>query len=124
MIKVLLIALGGAAGAVARYGLSTASHGLLGQHFAYGTLMVNVLGSLLMGFLAILFLERMGSAIYLQSFFLIGLLGAFTTFSTFSLETLNYFSQGQIMKASLNILLNVLLCLIAVSIGVYAGRQL
>ena len=120
----LLIALGGALGAVLRFAGSNAVYSWLGRDFPYGTLMVNVLGSFLMGFLAILFIERLESAPELRAFFLIGLLGAFTTFSTFSMETFYLIEQGQVVKAGMNMLLSVVLCVIAVTIGVFLGREL
>ena len=122
--QLLLIALGGAIGAVLRFAGSNAVYSLLGRDFPYGTLLVNVLGSFLMGILVILFIERMESTPELRAFFLIGLLGAFTTFSTFSIETFYLIEQGEIIKAGLNMLLSVVLCLIAVSMGVFLGREL
>ncbi len=121
--QLLMIALGGALGALGRYGLANVSHAVLGRNFAYGTLIVNVLGSLLIGFAAILLLERVtGSAI--RGFILIGFLGAFTTFSTFSYETLSFLEQGEILKSLLNVFTNVGFCLIATWIGIMIARQL
>lgn len=94
-----------------------------GQGFPYGTLAVNVSGSLLIGFLYIL-IERMGLGIEWRAALLIGLIGAFTTFSSFSLETLNLFEQGEQLKAAMNIVLSVVLCLFATWLGILAARQL
>jgi CrcB protein len=124
MTRILAIAAGGAVGAVLRYWTSTAVHTRLGTAFPYGTLLVNVLGSLLMGFLYVWLLERMMEGTALRAFLLIGMLGAFTTFSTFSLETLNLVETGQIPRALVNIIASVTLCLGAAGVGVLAARQL
>lgn len=92
--------------------------------FPYGTLVVNVIGSLLMGFLYVWLLERVAEGPALRAFLLVGLLGAFTTFSTFSLETLNLVESGQTAKALANILISVTLCISAAGLGVLAARQL
>ncbi|MEA3243509.1 MAG: fluoride efflux transporter CrcB, partial [Pseudomonadota bacterium] len=101
MNQVLAIAGGGAVGAVLRYWVSYGVYALTGRGFPYGTLVVNVLGSLVMGFLYIWLLERMPGGVAMRAFLLIGLLGAFTTFSTFSVETLNLMEAGQIARAAL-----------------------
>ncbi|HEB99703.1 MAG TPA: fluoride efflux transporter CrcB [Thiotrichales bacterium] len=124
MSQWLAIAGGGAAGALLRYWVSNAVYTLAGRAFPYGTLAVNVLGSLAMGFLFVLLVERLESGPAVRAFLLIGLLGAFTTFSTFSIETLNLIQAGEAMKAVLNMLLSVLLCMVAVALGVLVGRQL
>jgi CrcB protein len=122
--QIIFIAAGGAIGAVLRYLGSTAVYAWLGRGFPYGTLVVNTLGSLIMGILAILLLERLSSGPELRALLLVGLLGSFTTFSTFSIETLNLIEQGALIKAGTNILLSVLLCLAAAWLGTIIGRQL
>jgi len=124
MNQVLAIAGGGAVGAVLRYWMSYSVYTLTGRGFPYGTLVVNVLGSLVMGFLYIWLLERMPGGVAMRAFLLIGLLGAFTTFSTFSLETLNLLEAGQIARAALNVLLSVVLCIGAAALGVMLARQI
>lgn len=124
MSQVLTIAAGGAVGAVMRYWVSTGVYLLLGRGFPYGTLAVNVLGSVAMGFLYILFLERMSVSPEWRAALLVGFLGAFTTFSTFSIETLNLIEQADYMKAGVNMIVSVTACLLACWVGVILGRQL
>ncbi len=124
MNQVIAIAGGGAVGALLRYWVSTGVYTLIGRGFPYGTLVVNVLGSLLMGFLYIWLLERVAAGVAMRAFALIGLLGAFTTFSTFSIETLNLMESGQFTKAALNTLLSVVLCVGAAALGVMLARQI
>jgi CrcB protein len=109
---------------VLRYWISSGVYALIGRGFPYGTLVVNVLGSLVMGFLYIWLLERMPSGVAMRAFLLIGLLGAFTTFSTFSVETLNLMEAGQIARAVLNALLSVVLCIGSATLGVMLARQI
>jgi len=124
MNQVLAIAGGGAAGALLRYWVSNGVYLLAGRDFPYGTLVVNVLGSLLMGFLYIWLLERIPAGAAMRAFVVIGLLGAFTTFSTFSMETLILMEAGQMGRAMLNILISVILCIGAAALGVTLARQL
>ena len=124
MTQMIAIAAGGAIGALLRYWTSLAVHSRLGSGFPYGTLAVNVLGSLLMGFLYIWFIERLAAGAAVRAFLLIGVLGAFTTFSTFSMETLNLIEGGQLGKALLNVVISVTVCVCAATLGVIAARQL
>lgn len=124
MKALIFIAAGGAFGAVLRYGASVGVYSLLGRGFPYGTLFVNVSGSLLMGFLSVIMLERFDIDPEWRAAVLVGVLGSFTTFSTFSIETLNLLEQGEIMRAMANIVLSVFVCLFAVWFGVLIGRQL
>lgn len=118
------IAAGGAIGALLRFWMSNGVYALLGRGFPYGTLVVNVLGSLVMGYLYIVMIERAAVAAEWRAFALIGLLGAFTTFSTFSIETLNLLGQADYAKAVANMLLSVLACVGAAWLGVALARQL
>lgn len=124
MTNILYIASGGALGALLRYWMSSGVHLLMGKNFPYGTLSVNLTGSILIGFLYVLLFERVEASPEWRFALIIGLLGSFTTFSTFSIETLNLFQTGQQIKAVLNILLSVSLCLTGCWLGLLAGRQL
>lgn len=123
-MRSIAIAVGGALGAVLRFWLSTTVSALTGGQFPYGMLAVNVTGSGFMGFLYVLLYERMEGSTELRAALLIGVLGAFTTFSTFSIETMALLEEGQHLKAGLNVLASVLLCLIVCWIGIILGRQL
>ena len=90
----------------------------------YQGLFVNVVGSLMMGFLSILFLDRLDISPEWRAAILVGLLGSFTTFSTFSIETLNLLEQGDLVRAILNVGLSVVICIMAVWLGVVLGRQI
>ena len=124
MKMILFIACGGALGAVMRYGASLGVYSLLGRGFPYGTMFVNVTGSLLIGLLSIVLLDRFNIGPEWRAAILVGLLGSFTTFSTFSIETLNLLEQGDMARAFANMFLSVVVCLAAVWIGVSLGRQL
>lgn len=124
MLRLLAIAGGGAAGAVARYWVSGRVYQWLGTDFPWGTLVVNVAGSFLIGLLATVLLERLPLDVEWRALLIIGFLGAFTTFSTFSWETLALIEQAQYAKAVGNALVSVVACLAATWLGVVAGRAL
>jgi len=122
--QIAAIAIGGATGALLRFYVSGWVYGLLGRGFPWGTLSVNVVGSLLMGVLSVWLIERFNLGPEWRAAVLIGFLGAFTTFSTFSLETLNLIEAGAHAKALANVAVSVVLCVGAAWVGVIAGRQL
>jgi CrcB protein len=124
LTQLIAIASGGAIGALFRFWVSSGVYNLLGRGFPYGTLAVNVLGSLLMGFLYVMLLDRVTLGPELRAALLVGFLGAFTTFSTFSIETLNLIEQGDFMKAGLNMAVSVSACVLACWLGLLLGRQL
>jgi len=122
--QILFIAAGGATGALLRYWMSQSIHSFMGRGFPYGTLSVNLLGSLLMGLLYVFLIERMDVNPEWRAGLIIGLLGAFTTFSTFSIETLNLMEVGEQLKAGLNILFSVTFCIAGCWLGMIIGRQI
>lgn len=125
MIKqIMFVALGGAIGSVLRYLSSTLLTQIIGRGFPWGTLAVNVLGSLLMGFLFVKFVEHRTLSTEMRAMWMVGLLGAFTTYSTFSIETLSLIETGMLQKAVLNIFFSVCFCLLAAWCGVQLARHL
>ncbi len=124
MTQLLAIAAGGALGALLRYGMSLGVHGLLGRGFPYGTLTVNVTGSLAMGVLYVLLLERSALGPEWRLALLVGLLGSFTTFSSFVIETLVLVEEGAPWRALANVLASVVTCLVACWAGLWIGRSL
>lgn len=122
--QISAIMLGGSLGAVARFVLSTTINEKIAGNFPYGTLTVNVLGSFIMGFLAILLVDNFGLSPLARLTIFVGFLGAFTTFSTFSMETLNLIEEGLISRALLNMLVNVFLSVFAVWLGILLGRMI
>lgn len=124
MSQTLAIAAGGAFGALMRFWVSNWVYAQLGRGFPYGTLAVNVLGSLAMGLLYVLMLERMTVGPEWRALLLVGFLGAFTTFSTFSLETLNLIGQAEYLKAGLNMVVSVAACVAAAGGGMLIARQI
>ncbi|MCK5124956.1 MAG: fluoride efflux transporter CrcB [candidate division Zixibacteria bacterium] len=109
--------MGGFVGAIARYGLSGYVHKQFGTGFPYGTLAVNIVGCFFIGALMYFIETRSMISQNLRLFVGIGLLGAFTTFSTFGYETLALMGDRELMRASLNVLGNVILGLFAVWLG-------
>jgi CrcB protein len=124
LLQILAIAGGGAIGAVARFLVSTGVYRLLGRDFPWGTLAVNVLGSFAMGLLFMLLLERSLVAPEARAAILVGFLGSFTTFSTFSLETLTLVEQGDLLRGMLNVVASVVVCVAACWAGILAARAL
>lgn len=123
MSHIVSVAVGGALGAVARYGLSGWVHTWTEESFPWGTLAVNVVGSFLLG-AAFLYLDRGGFSPELRHFATIGLLGAFTTFSTFTFETVMLLQDGEWARAGGYVALSVFLGLVAVLLGFWAADGL
>ena len=119
MAMYLLVALGGAIGTTGRYFLSGVAARMIGETFPWGTLFINVTGSFIIGFFAALtepdgrlFVGSQG-----RQFFMTGICGGYTTFSSFSLQTLNLMNDGEWFRAGANVGLSMILCLIAVWAG-------
>jgi CrcB protein len=119
MLTYFWVALGGAIGSMARLWLGMQVALLTGLAFPWGTILVNILGSLVIGFVATLTGPngRVVVPIEAQAFVMVGLCGGFTTFSAFSLQTLELARDGRLLYAGANIMLSVALCLTAVAIG-------
>ena len=116
------VAIGGAIGSVLRYLIQIKCIEWFGVKFPYGTLLVNTLGALAIGFLSVVLMERFFVSIEVRFAIFVGLLGGFTTFSTFSLETLSLIQQGNFVSATANIVFNVAICLGACFLGVHLAR--
>lgn len=117
MLKVFLIGLGGGCGAICRYGLTTMVNTFYWGIFPLGTLFVNFLGAFLMGCVFQWSLQYEMTSSYWLPFLTTGILGGFTTFSTFSLETVNLLEQSQYLLAAINILGSLCLCLLGIFLG-------
>ncbi len=117
-----LVAAGGAIGAMLRFLISSTVAQLFGRDFPYGTLLVNVLGSFLIGVTFVLLTERIADGSAWRAFLVVGVLGALTTFSTFSMETVHLLQAGLLERALTNVLANVVLCLLACWFGLLLMR--
>ncbi len=124
MVYSLAVALGGALGAVSRYWLMLWAAALTGSRFPWGTALVNVLGSLVIGLLYVLISERMLLSEQWRGLLVVGYLGAFTTFSTFSLDTLLLLQEGRWLPALGYVTGSVLLCLAGAWLGMLLMRAL
>lgn len=126
MMTYLWIALGGAFGSMARYASNNLVAGWLGAHFPWGTLFINILGSFVIGFFGAL--TGPGGRLFVPNdgrlFVMVGICGGFTTFSSFSLQTLDLIRDGHWMRAGLNVVGSVALCLIAVTVGYMAAAAI
>jgi len=121
MTKILLLIVGGAIGTLARYGISGLTHRLVEGAFPWGTLMVNLTGALIIGFIWGLWeTERISSN--MRTFVFIGILGGYTTFSSYAVETLNLFRDGETKLALINILASNILGLLLVFLGFIAAK--
>jgi CrcB protein len=126
MVTYLWIGLGSALGGMARYWCSGFVADRIGETFPWGTLLVNVVGSFIIGFFATLTAPdgRLLVGSTARQFVMVGVLGGYTTFSSFSLQTLNLVRDGEWLRAGANIVLSVVLCLVAVWLGHIAAAAL
>jgi CrcB protein len=118
-----LVALGGAIGSVGRFWLALVVARLTGPDFPWGTILINILGSCLIGWLAGLAVSgRMPHADSLRAFAMAGVCGGFTTFSSFSLQTVELLREGQNWAAAANAIASVILCMLATTLGLWLAR--
>lgn len=120
--SILQVALGGAIGAVLRYLTNVGTRHMFGPGYPYGTLVVNILGSFAMGVLVVILAKKGGN--HLAPFLLTGVLGGFTTFSAFSLDTLTIWERGEPVSAFVYVAASVLLSLAAIVAGLAFARSL
>ena len=126
LITYLWIAFGSALGGVARYGCSQLIANWFGQTFPWGTLLVNIVGSFIIGFFATMTGPdgRLLVAPDVRLFVTVGICGGYTTFSSFSLQTLNLIQDGEVVRAGMNVGASVVLCLVSVWLGYVAAQAL
>ena len=121
-LSIAAIAVGGGCGSVARFLVAREMERWLGNFLPYGTLIVNVLGSLAIGWLATVFLARPEINIALRLGIAVGFLGAFTTFSAFSFESVQLMLNGAVWRAVLNVAVNTVVCLGMCYLGIQLAR--
>lgn len=124
MFNILLVAVGGAAGSVARYLTGIAMTRLLGPGFPWGTITVNIIGSFVIGLLTEMMARKFSAPLELRLLLVVGFLGGFTTFSSFSLDTMALFERGEGLTAFVYVAASVLLSLAAAFGGLALGRSL
>ena len=122
---IFAIAAGGALGAILRFLMQYYSSTIFGLTFPWGTLIVNVLGCGIIGMISSYWIQSgYDISVELRGALVIGFLGAFTTFSAFSLDSMVLYQNGEVIKASVNVLATMILCLTAVAIGGVLGSRL
>ena len=124
VLQIFAIMIGGAIGAAMRFIVANGVYNALGREFPYGTLAVNIIGSFLMGLLTVILLEKGDFDPLIKLAILVGFLGSFTTFSTFSLDTLTLINDGALGRAFLNMISSVVVCVSAVWLGMILAKQL
>ncbi len=121
-MKFVYLMMGGALGTTARYALSAVVHRLAGTGFPYGTLLVNLLGCFILGFFVTIFEKKFTLSTNMVLLATTGFCGAFTTFSTFMLETSYLLKDGELMRALGNVLLSVIVGLLVFRLGLLLGE--
>lgn len=124
MIKFVHLIAGGAVGTVARYLLSGAAYRIFGVGFPYGTFAVNLIGCFILGFLASVTDKKFILDPNARLLLMVGFCGAFTTFSTFILETANLIKDGQSAQAFMNVILSVVVGFLILRLGIILGEML
>ena len=123
-MQMIYIGIFGGLGCIARYLASGWTYQLVGRNLPYGTLLVNILGSFLLGLLMTFGLRSTLFSPEIRLGLTVGFMGGFTTFSTFSYETLRLLEEGSLWQAGINVVLNVVLCLSFALLGVLVARYL
>lgn len=118
----LAIALGGALGSVLRFAMNEAVSARFGRAFPWGTLSINVIGSFLIGLLAVILVERLEVSPAVRLGLMVGVLGGFTTFSSFSLEVVQLMQNGAFLRALLYVVASVTVCVLAAAAGIHLAR--
>jgi len=118
----LAVGAGGAVGAILRYWLGLRVNGIMGSAFPWSTLAVNLIGSLLVGVCMVLIAGKTAGSELWRLGLMVGLLGGFTTFSAFSLQTLDLMQQQALLKAGGNVVLSVAGCLLGTWLGFLLGQ--
>jgi CrcB protein len=114
----IILIIGGGAGTIARYALSGVVYQVVGTRFPYGTMAINLLGCFLVGFLVVISEERFFLSPNMRLFLMVGFCGAFTTFSTFILETANLIRDGESLLALSNIVISVVAGFLVFRLGI------
>ncbi len=122
MVKYLMVAIGGGLGSMLRFWVGGIVSGRMGSRFPYGTFLINCTASFLIGFIITLLAEKTHWSPNLRFLIPIGFIGGYSTFSTFEYETFRVIQDGELLIASLNVVLSVLVGFVAVWLGVIAGR--
>jgi CrcB protein len=124
MMQLVAVAVGGALGALGRYGVNGLLYPISDSKFPLGTLAVNVIGSFMMGLLYVMIVEKGVLPAEWRNFLMVGFLGAFTTFSTFSLDVLALFEGGHYSLGLVYLLLSLALCVGGIALAIFLARLL
>lgn len=124
ILSIGIVGIGGFVGSIVRFLVSRSVSLAFGAAFPYGTLAVNTIGSFVMGLLFVLFVDRFSDSTLWRAGILIGMLGGFTTFSSFSIETFNLVEAGELLKAGIYVAGTLVLCVFSTWFGVLLARQL
>ncbi len=122
MINYLIVSLGAALGGGLRYWMSNITYKVLPATFPYGTLAVNIIGSFILGIIIFMFDDKELISPGMRLFLAVGFCGGFTTFSTFSLETINLLKDSQILAGLLNIVSNLFLCFAGITLAYFMSK--
>jgi fluoride exporter len=123
-MKYLMVGIGGALGSVLRFGMGSYIGGRFGSRFPYGTFVINISGSFLIGMVITIMAEKTQWSDNWRYLIPIGFIGGYTTFSAFEYETFRLFQDGQILTAGLNVVLSVIVGFVGVWAGAVAGRSI